>query len=205
MSDFEDFDTFADDNDTDVDLFEESSEDFANDSSYDIMNTDVSNEGENNAPITGSQLVNSFKNASNKKKAFICAGVVFFVVLVLILVARTPKRTVEVSDVDATQQVVTADSKSNVPTVDLVQVSNLVMSMQTLEDTVARVNNKTQYLKGNQLLYCLDLVYTTADGAQHQSSYFCTYDVWFSVQIGDNLGITYGKVSDNCYAIMQVK
>lgn len=68
-----------------------------------------------------------------------------------------------------------------------------------ITDVNGTIISKKEYLLDGQVLYCLEI----SVGIQNEQSihYFCGYNVYDSVSVGDSVLVSYQQVSDTCYSI----
>lgn len=66
-----------------------------------------------------------------------------------------------------------------------------------------KVVEKTCYLSGNQIIYCLHIE-TVMGTAGEVVEYYCAYNVYEDISVGTELELTYKQTTTNTFAIMSV-
>ena len=66
------------------------------------------------------------------------------------------------------------------------------------------ISNMTRYLRGNQVVYCID-INMTIGGSSTVIYYYCGYNVYSQLKIGDIVTVEYQQVSDKCFTVCTIK
>ena len=68
-----------------------------------------------------------------------------------------------------------------------------------IQETSGSISGKKRFLLGEQVIYLLEI----SIGMENSVSvnYYCGYNVYDSVSIGDTVTVSYQKVSDTCYSV----
>ena len=100
------------------------------------------------------------------------------------------------STVDSQQP---ADSKSllTIPSNTYMDYSSKVVQSQGV------VTSLSKYLQDGQVIYCIDLDITMGT-SKNTVHYYCGYNVFKQVQVGDILNVEYQQVSETCYSVCTI-
>lgn len=144
-----------------------------------------------------------------KNLSFKTVGVLIAVALVVIAIVLLGVRRFSINkktNVDTN----TSTNVNEQPVADISQPIGGTTLKEVPSDTVINYNgnvlenegsihNKVKYLLDGQVIYCLEI----SIGMQNTQSihYFCGYNVYDSVSIGDVVTVSYQQVSDTCYSV----
>lgn len=71
-------------------------------------------------------------------------------------------------------------------------------------ESPASIVKTSKVLQNNQILYNVQFMVYTNSGETLNLSYYCTYDVYSSLKVGDALNVRYQKVSDGYFSIVGI-
>lgn len=141
------------------------------------------------------------------------AGVIFFICLVgliLVLLAisklfnsdNTRGDTVKVSPlVTNTAEVVTTSSNFDVGFY-LVRDDSILDYTTTVIETKGTISNKSIYLDGTQLVYCLEITLDEINSSVVK--YYCTMKAYNMVEYGYRVNVSYQKVTESTFSVISV-
>lgn len=109
-----------------------------------------------------------------------------------------PTSTESASNTESTnQQSSSTTSLINIPSNTYMDYSNKAIQAQGV------VTSLSKYLQDGQVIYCinLDITMGTATNTVH---YYCGYNVFKQVEVGDILNVEYQQVSETCYSVCTI-
>lgn len=124
----------------------------------------------------------------------------------------TAEATAEVTEVAPTEAVQTtvvqAEAEEPTPKEGDIVLNKIIaeekLSYSGAEQTsIGKVVDKSCYLSGSQVIYCLQIE-TVMGTAGEVVSYYCTYSTYSSVNKGEELSITYQQTTANTYSVLSV-
>lgn len=71
-------------------------------------------------------------------------------------------------------------------------------------ESSASIVKTSKVLQNNQILYSVQFMVYTNSGETLNLNYYCTYDVYSSLKVGDALNVKYQKVSDGYFSIVGI-
>lgn len=153
-------------------------------------------------------------NESEKSGGYLKAGLVVGAVLIILALIISGLGNIKIEKKKPTTSKKVEVSKEKDTSTNKVSSTDVVLSKVVNEDLldysgVAQVVNgviasKSIYLKGNQIVYSLDI--EIGIGASHTVvNYYCPYDTFDSVKVNDTVSVTYKQVSKSAFAVMNVK
>lgn len=137
------------------------------------------------------------------KTACILVGVVLFVVFLLIMVLRGIDFSAK--EPSQPQQGTTQQSSSVTAQEGMIKIPDtMVLDMSGEQYTaLCQVGSKSRYLDGNQVVYCLDLVMNSGIN-ETTIRYFCSFNVWSMVGVGDSLNVKYTVPQEGYFAVIEI-
>lgn len=107
------------------------------------------------------------------------------------------------NDYEQTEQVKKSDSKEvssgfiEVPSSMYIDYSSDILSSKGV------VSNMSRYLLDSQVIYCIDIDLTLG-ATTSVVHYYCGYNTYSQVEIGDVLNVDYQQVSDKCFSVCTI-
>lgn len=98
---------------------------------------------------------------------------------------------------NSTTQSSSGTSLTNVPSSTYIDYSGSVVSSQGV------VQNLSRYLQDGQVIYCIDLSITIGTTST-SVKYYCGYNVYKQVKVGDILTVDYQQVSETCFSVCTI-
>ena len=158
-------------------------------------------------------------NFGKKTVAFIGAGIILLLIFVLMFIDSikiSPKQTQTPQTQQPTQQVQqqqtdTTSQQQNVQGTSqgsavLVEVPDSmdVSYSGDVHEANGKVTAKKKYVQGHQILYCVTINITFGSSSEN-ISYYCNYNSYNQVSVGDVVVITYQQVNDNYISVNAIQ
>ena len=98
---------------------------------------------------------------------------------------------------NSTNQNSSGISLTNVPSSTYIDYSGKVISSQGVVQSLSR------YLQDGQVIYCIDLSITIGTTST-SVKYYCGYNVYKQIKVGDILTVDYQQVSNTCFSVCTI-
>lgn len=146
------------------------------------------------------------KEFSYKSVAVILAGAFIVVAILLtvfdnISISKNTKNKDSQEQVGQTQEGGTSQT-SSISLVD-VPADTSVNYNSNVETQTVKVQNKVRYLQDGQLIHCIDLALNIG-GTTKIVHYYCGYNVYNSVSIGESVNVEYQYVSETVISVVTI-
>lgn len=150
-------------------------------------------------------------NFSPKKVSLVLAGILLFLALVLMFIDRikiSPKSNqVQQTQSSQVQQPVQQQqigtSQGSAVLVEVPDSMNISYSGDVHEAN-GKVISKKKYVQGHQILYCV-LINISFGSSSENVSYYCNYNSFNQVNVGDVVVISYQQVNDSYISISAIQ
>lgn len=159
-------------------------------------------------------------NFGTKKAALILAGAILLLAVILMIIDSikiTPKPTQQpqaqqqqVQQSTPQQQTTPQPQQSSVGTSQgsavLVEVPDSmdISYSGDIQEANGKVISKKKYVQGHQILYCITINITFGSSSENVS-YYCNYNSYNQVSVGDVVVITYQQVNDNYISVNAIQ
>ena len=120
-------------------------------------------------------------------------------------VSSEPQRTTErVQEPSTTEQVQVQErpTQNNSGLVPIPSNTHIDYSSEAVKSQGV-VSNLSKYLQDGQVIYCVDIDISVGI-SKSTIHYYCGYNVFSQVNIGDVLTVEYQQVSDNCFSVCTI-
>lgn len=153
---------------------------------------------ESNSAVPESNIPKAPIKVGSKTVAIILACCFLVVALVLVVISN-------VGNKKPAQQPVQQQQQSNTSGHSLIQIPNNIALDYSgkIYSTNASVRNKVKYKDGNQVVYCIELN-ANFGSTTEVWNYYCSYNAYCSVKIGDVVFVDYQTPQEGYVSIMSV-